>query len=257
MAGHDLWSALARGDVAVSTNFAWLHHLDVGDRLTLPAADGTITPRIVATVDDYTGDTGVIFTSYPTYTRITGDPRSYDLIVKVAPGATIAQARAEIAAELSGYPGLTIWTGAQMRNHLMGLFGQVISIIQAMGLVALVLAMLVGLTTVIGALSGRALSFGLARLAGASRQVLGRQLLVESVSVGTLAWLIAFPLGVLSVRIMVDAVGSASGTFPPVHVDWLIAGGMLLAAVAAALVAVWVPSRRLVRVDVARVVTDE
>ena len=254
---RELWPALGSGDVAVSSNFAWVHDLEVGDTVELPTATGTISPRIVALVDDYTFDTGIIFTGYDTYTTITGDDRVLDLIVQVADGSTLAEARAEIRDELDSYPGLTVWTGAEMEEQLMGLFGQVLAIVQAMGLFCLLLAVLLGVTSTVAAVASRQTSIALTRLVGASRRQASRQLIGESMAVGVMAWLIAFPIGLIAVRVLVRAVGSQSGTFPPVQMPWAIAAAMLVAALAAAALAVLVPSRRLLRSDIADAVTYE
>jgi ABC-type antimicrobial peptide transport system permease subunit len=253
----ELWPALGSGDVAVSSNFAWVHDLEVGDTVELPTASGTITPRIVALVDDYTFDTGIIFTGYDTYTTITGDDRVLDLIVQVADGATVAEARDDIRGELGGYPGLTVWTGAEMEEQLMGLFGQVLAIVQAMGLFCLALAVLLGVTSTVAAVASRQTSIALTRLVGASRRQASRQLIGESMAVGVMAWLIAFPIGLIAVRVLVRAVGSQSGTFPPVQMPWAVAAAMLVAALAAAALAVLLPSRRLLRSDIADAVTYE
>ncbi len=249
--GQPLWSALDAGGVAVSTNFSWLHHLHVGDTLTLATPTGTLRAPIVATVRDYTGDTGIIFTSFRTYERVTGDARTFDLIVNVKPGADIRQVAQDIRRTLPGYSGLTVWTGTQMRNHLMGLLGQVLSVLRLLGLACLALAVLVGMTTAVAGLPARKLSIGLTGLIGAPRRLIARQVMGESLAVGALAWVVAFPIGLLSVGILIHAVGAQSGTFPPVVVPLTIGLGMLLAALGAAAVAVWLPSRRLLHIDIA------
>lgn len=255
--GDQFWQSLEAGDVAVSTNFAWLEDVEVGDTLELPSANGTLRAEIVATVDDYTGDTGVIFMGYDTYVAVTGDPRPFDLIVQAADGSTVEQAAAQVREQLSAYPGLTVWTGQQMEDHLLGLYGQVLGILNGMGMICLVLAILVGVTTAVASLGARRISIGLSRLVGATTKALGRQITLESLSVGFLAWLIAFPVGIISVRVMVYATGAQSGTFPPVQIPWGAAGGMLVAALVAAALAVWVPTRRLLRVDVIETVRYE
>jgi ABC-type antimicrobial peptide transport system permease subunit len=126
-----------------------------------------------------------------------------------------------------------------------------------MGMICLVLAILVGVTTAVASLGARRISIGLSRLVGATTKALGRQITLESLSVGFLAWLIAFPVGIISVRVMVYATGAQSGTFPPVQIPWGAAGGMLVAALVAAGLAVWVPTRRLLKVDVIETVRYE
>jgi hypothetical protein len=255
--GDELWRLLEDGGVAVSSNFAWLEDVEVGDTLSLPAAGGTLEATIVSQINDYTGDTGVIFMGYETYTTITGDPRPFDLIVQAADGHTVDEAAAAVREHLGEYPGLTVWTGKQMEEHLLGLYGQVLGILNGMGMICLVLAILVGVTTAVASLGARRISIGLSRLVGATTKALGRQITLESLSIGFLAWLIAFPMGIISVQVMVYATGAQSGTFPPVQIPYGVAASMLVAALLAAGLAVWVPTRRLLRIDVSETVRYE
>lgn len=255
--GHEMWRSFDDGGVAVSSNFAWLEDVEVGDTIELPGASGVIEAPIVAQVNDYTGDTGVIFMGYDMYEQITGDPRPFDLIVQAADGSTVEETAAAVRAELGSYPGLTVWTGQQMEDHLLGLYGQVLGILNGMGMICLVLAILVGVTTAVASLAARRVSIGLSRLVGATTKALGRQITLESLSVGFLAWLIAFPMGIISVQVMVYATGAQSGTFPPVQVPYGVAVAMLVAALVAAALAVWVPTRRLLGVDVIETVRYE
>lgn len=244
--GPDLWNALRGGQVAVSANFGYLYNVKVGDRITVPTVNGETMLSVVSLVNDITGDSGIVFMSSDTYTRLTGDNRILNILVRLRPGASIPAVSAQVRAQLRDYPNLVVWNKAKIRSYLQGLLGQILMVLRLVALVCFVLALLVGAATTAAALSARRVAISLARLCGATTRLLKGQLAVESILVGLLAWIVALPLGVLSIRIMLDTIGSQSGLFPPVQVPLLLAVLTLPVAVAAATAAIWVPGRRIV-----------
>lgn len=252
-----LWDSLRSGDIAVSENFATVHHLAVGDRIALPAATDSMNPRIRAIVRDYTADTGIIFASTSTYTALSGDSRELDLIVNVKEGADHAAVKAAIRTQLGTYSGLTVWTGKEMRAYLLGLMGQVLSILQAIGVIGLVLAALVTVTIIVSAVPIRLPSVGLARLVGMAESNVRRQLRLEAAGIAISSWIAAVPAGIVAVHAAVLALGSQNGSYPPVHIWWPVLAVILFEAVVATYFSMMVPSRRLLRPSIASVTRDE
>jgi ABC-type antimicrobial peptide transport system permease subunit len=150
-----------------------------------------------------------------------------------------------------------VWTRAQIRSFLLGLLGQILIVLRLLALTCFVLAILVGAVTAAASLSVRRQAFGVIRLAGATRRKVGQQLGSESVVVAIVAWIIALPLGLLSTKVVLAAIGSQSGLFPPVSVPVAVVLATLPASLLATTLAVWVPGRRLVAGSVVDGVNDE
>jgi putative ABC transport system permease protein len=180
-----------------------------------------------------------------------------DLLVNLQPGADRDAVAAAIQQQLSSYPQLTVWTGERMRSELMGILGQVLAVLQGLGFIVALLAVLMGVTSSSAGLITRTRESALLRLTGATRRWLSGSLIVESVWLGLMAWAIAVVCGMAAVKPMIDAIGTTSKTYPPTVLPVPVALAMAPLAVAAMLLAVWLPSRRMLDADVARALTEE
>jgi ABC-type antimicrobial peptide transport system permease subunit len=127
----------------------------------------------------------------------------------------------------------------------MGLLGQILMVLRLLAVTCFVLAALVGAATAAASLSVRRGALGLTRLAGATTRRVQLQLGGESVILAMVAWIVAFPLGLLSIRVVLNTVGSQSGIFPPLHVPLAIVSATLPASLAATTLALWLPARKL------------
>lgn len=257
--GAAYWRMLDRGKVAVSTNYARLEDVGVGDVVRIPARGGVRRLRVGAIVKDLVSDGGVVFVSQRLYRRMTGDARRYQLLVTLAPHASLVAARRYLRAHLARrYPDLVVWDRAEIRHHFAGLTAGLLSAFTLIGRVMFVLALLIGATTIAATLVVRQRSLAVVQLAGASRKRLRRQLLWEHFGLGVCAWLVGLPIGLALVPAIVNAVTLGTGLLPTIRLPWGMAAATLPAAVAMAVVALFVaagPSRALP--PIARLLTDE
>ena len=108
-----LWSVLARGDVAVSTSFASLHHVSLGDVISVPAAGASRRRPIRAIVDDALSPGGTIYASLATSQATTGSDRLTAMGVNLRKGGSEPDAIQAISHALRAYPGTVVWTDAR------------------------------------------------------------------------------------------------------------------------------------------------
>jgi putative ABC transport system permease protein len=255
--GIALWSALAAGKLAVSKAFAYQHRLHVGDQLTVPALTGTYTSTVVSIIPDYLTDNGTIYTSLGVFHRMTGDDRLHHVSIRLSPGASPAAVAAAIKAELPQYPDMIVFTAVGLRTELMAIVTRVLTVLRALALAALLLAILVGAATTTASLAARRAPLALSRVIGATSAVLRRQLATECVLVGVAGWLVALPAGLLGIGAAVHAVGARSGMLPPVDYPTVQILALLPLSVAAATVAMWLPTRSLLKTSILEAVRYE
>lgn len=250
-------ASLHAGEVGVSSNFAEKYGVKAGDTINLPSVSGTAPLRVAAVVRDYTSDAGLVFASLATFRTVTGDTRIYSVPTVLKPGADRDAVKAAIEQELASYPSLLVWTSQQEYDHFLGLLGQVLAVLRMLALACFVLAILVAATTAAASLSARRRALGLTHLVGAPARLLRRQLGGECLLVGVLAWVVALPIGVLCIRVALKAMGSQSGLLPPPTVPLLQIAVTLPLTVAAAALAVWIPSRRMLGDEVMQAIRYE
>jgi len=255
--GPDLWSALDAGSAAVTTNYARLHNLGLGDSITIPTAAGRRALKVAALVNDITYDNGIIFTSRDMFRELTRDNRLYDMLIKVQPGASATTVASAVRAALSDYPDLVVYTQAQMRAIFKQLTSSLLSAFLVFSRVLFLLALLIGAASAAASLAERAPALGLARLYGATTNMLRSQVTLESAVLGGLAWVVAFPLGLLLVDVLLQSLAAQSGILPRTVLPLTLGLASLPVAVALAIFSTWLAIRRATRGEVISVIREE
>jgi putative ABC transport system permease protein len=222
--GEGLWRSLEGGGVAVSSNYAYLHRLGLGDRVTVPTRDGTRQLQVTTIFKDLASDGGVLVLAPSVYREVTGDVRRYQLLADLEPGASVDATRDALRAELGRrHPQLVVWDRTEIREHFHELNGQLLQTFKIFARVLFVLALLVGATAIAAGLAARRRAFALERLVGTPRSTLRRQVLAEHVMLGVCAWLIGFPVGFLLAPALLRALALDTGMVPELSLPWALA----------------------------------
>lgn len=212
-----LWEMLDDSHVAVSSNFARLNNVRVGESVRIPTALGAKEFAVAAIVDDLTSPAGVIIMAPSVYTDVTRDHRRYQLIVGTDPGARVRDVAASIREELGeNYPSLVVYDRAQIRQRFATLTGRILQSFQVFALSMFLLALLIGAATLATTLTLRRPALALERLSGASTRLLRSQLTTEAIVLGASSWVIAAPIGFLLVYALIDLVAAQTGLLPAV-----------------------------------------
>lgn len=251
--GPALWKSLGQNTVAISSNYARLYGTKLGQKIAIPAPDGhSRSLRVVAIIDDLTSAAGMIVVSPRLYETLTKDKRSYQIIVKLSPGASIAAVSRDIIVALRpDYPSLVVYDRAQIRRRFDSLTGKLVETFVVFGRIMFILAMLVGGATLATTLSQRQRSMALSRLLGAPVGELHKQLVQEALALGIGAWLIAAPIGIALVYTVVYSVATQSGLLPDIQIPvWLVVMSLPLAIVMSLLALLSASPRRRIPVTV-------
>ncbi|WP_137975745.1 ABC transporter permease [Streptomyces violaceusniger] len=229
---RDFLTRLGRDEIAISSNFARTRHMSVGSTVRMPLPTGHRTVTVKAVVDDSASDGGMIIAGSRLYHEVTASSGSYAFYVALRPGADAAKVKRSIE-NLFGthHPRAVVLTQHQLRTIFASIVARLVSAFEAVAWVMFVLAVLVGATTLASGLRERQHALALTRLTRATAKLVGRQIVLESLLVAFAAWAVAMPVGLLSIRPMLDAQALQSGVLPPVTVPmWLTALSLPLVA---------------------------
>jgi putative ABC transport system permease protein len=222
--GLVFWRDLNRGSVAVSSNYAYLHRVEVGDVLTVPTRDGSRRLRVDAIFKDLASDGGVLVLAPRVQQTITGDPRRYQLMANLQPGAEFDAVSARLRAKLGGsYPNLVIWNRDESRHRFDELNSQLLQSFRLLARILFLMALLVGATAIAAGLAARRRSLALERLIGTSSHLLRRQIVGEYMSLGACAWLIGFPIALAASPALIRALAIGTGLVPDLDFPWMLA----------------------------------
>lgn len=228
-----------------------------GDRIDLPLA-GRQQAFVVAGVwRDYARQHGAIVIERGVYASLTGDRRSNDAALWLAPGAT-PDSVAQALRALPGGRQLEISGPGEIRTVSLRLFDRTFAVTYALEAVA-VLVGLIGLASSVGAIVlSRRREFGMLRHVGMTRGQVGGMLAAEGGLLAALGVGAGLALGAAISLVLVYVVNRQSfGWSMDLHPPWALLGGLSCALVALAAVVAWYSGREAMGMAPVRAVRED
>jgi putative ABC transport system permease protein len=260
MAGNpdSAYEGLQHGGVLISESLSRKRHLNLGDTLTLPSADGPTSLNVAGVYYEYATDRGVASMDTSTYEKLFHDVRPNSATVYLKPGVDIEAARQKLRDEIGAASGLYIFSNATLREEAFRVFdrtfaitGQLENLSLAVGLCGIVSALL-------ALLRERSSEFALIRALGLSARGLAGLIVFEGMLLGSVAFLVACALGpaLAVVLIMVINVRAFGWTILlSVHPDVFFRVG-ILTLIMSAFAGVY-PALRARRTNVSQALREE
>lgn len=235
-------TALKDNEIALSQRDAKEANLSVGSTLKLGDKDF----KVVALVKDNGYGTGIV--TLPAATSLLEEaPKGYEkLLVKLAPGADITAARADLERVIATSPVAVLNSAAETKAELNAQIDQVLLFIWALVGLALIIALFGIANTLTLSVLERTRESALLRALGLTRGQLRGMLVVESILMALIGAVVGVLLGIGFGWLLVEAIRSDS-----IPISFSIPfgqiGGMLGLAVIAAVIAAALPARRAAR----------
>jgi putative ABC transport system permease protein len=258
----DLFRELARqpGTVVISENFGALYHVDKGDTIQVPGADGPVSLRVLGTFEDYSWNRGTIFVHRTDASRAALDLRLADVYdLYLPPNADANEVRERIQkSEWGSEQALFALTRDELRGHVVQMVRQLYGMAYAqLGMVGLVAALGV-LTALLISVIQRRRELGLLRAVGASQWQVLRSVLAEAVLMGAIGTMIGVLLGLPIQWYVVQIILFEEGGFAfPVVLPWKEAGVIAGIAVIVATLAGLLPAVHAGRLRIAEAIAYE
>jgi putative ABC transport system permease protein len=252
------WDAAKAGAVIVTEPFAFRHRLPAhGATVTLTTDRGPHTFPVAGVFYDYATEQGTVFMTRNVYERYWDDRAITSVGAYLAPGTSIDDVTHAMRTALAG-TALGVSPNRSLRARALRVFDRTFAVTQSLRLLAVVVAF-VGVWSALMALQverTREMATLVALGLGDRQQwALG---LLETGLMGTVAGLLAWPLGWLLAFVLVHVINVRSfGWTMRLEADpWLFAQALLL-AVGAALLASIYPLLRLRRRSLAEALRQE
>lgn len=243
-----LQQAKDRGRVIVSETFAERYRLKEGDEVTLHPSGQTVRLRIAGVYYDYTTEGGLAVMDRALFQRLWRDPWLNSLVIYLLPGGDPLAVRQEILRRLSTGDDLVVFSNRELKARILEIFDQTFAITYALEVVALVVAALGILNTLIASVLERTREIGILRSVGFTRGSVQRTILCEAAFMGTLANLLGALSGLALSLILIYVINKQSFgwtiqfTFPArLIVEYAVL--TLLVSVAAGCFPAWRASR--------------
>jgi putative ABC transport system permease protein len=245
----------------VSENFALRTGLGAGDRLVLDSPTGEHDLKIAAVVVDYSSDQGWLAIDRKWFTEFWHDDRVEALEVYVKPGADPMVVAAAIRQELRGggdSGGMFVSTNATLKDEARHTIEQTFQVSQSSEVVALVVAVLGVIGTMLAAVLDRTRELGVLRAIGTTRSQIMVQVMAEAGFLGLAAALLGALASLPAALIFIKVVGvAATGWNVPFRIPLWAVLRVMSSIVGFAALAGLVPGYRASRLEITRALAYE
>lgn len=259
----EAFAALDGGAVMVSEVFARRNHLPLNEpsTLTLITAGGSRDFRVVAIFYDYAApELGYVLMRLQTYRTYWQDPAISNVGLFLAPGL-VPQADAiaqRLQNQFAGRYSLSVASNRGIKAGALEVFDRTFTITTALRLLAVVVAFIGVLSTLMSLQLERTRELGTLRANGMSIPQLWGKTLLETGLMGLTAGLMSIPVGLVLAIILIYVINLRSfGWSLQLHVNPAIFLTALAVALAAALLAALYPVLRLSRMEIAAALREE
>lgn len=179
----------ARGEdaVVVSESFALRYGKDVGDVIELQTREGPRPFRIAGIHYDYSNDRGTVVMDRSLFVRYFDDRRPTSLAVYLQAGTDADRVRDEIAAAAASGPRMAIRTNRTLREEVLRIFDSTFAITWALEVIAVTVAVMGIVATLVTVIVERRRELSLLRLVGAARAQVQRMVIAEAAMLGAIS----------------------------------------------------------------------
>jgi putative ABC transport system permease protein len=249
---------LAGRGVLVSRNFAARWDTGPGRTLDLESPSGTLALEVVGLIDDYRSEMGTVFLSRAAYQRSWGDGAVDFFDIRLAAGADPATVRRGVERLVAAAGSGIVYANNDYRRHVGVLIDRYFVLNDAQLVIAVVVALLGIVNTLVVSVAERRREIGVLRALGALRSQVRNQVLVEAGAIGVVGVLIGAAVSLLATLYISRSVAVAvAGYTLPYVVPWALLLAALPVAVAGAMLAGAWPASRAARAGIVEAIADE
>ncbi|WP_448571894.1 ABC transporter permease [Trichothermofontia sp.] len=258
--GKDPWVALNAGQGAIISEALILReNLSAPpETITLRTPAGNQTFPVLAVFYDYSSDRGTIILDNDVYQQFWHDASVASLGLFTQPDVDVEAVVAAIKTQFNDQQSLAVQSNVSLRQGSLEIFDRTFAITNALRLLAVVVAFIGVLSTLMSLQLERTREIGILRATGMTPRQLGFLTLLETGLMGAMAGLLALPLGYVLAWILIYVINVRS-------FGWTLQMALAakyfwqawLVAVVAALLAGIYPAVRLGRMNIAAAVREE
>jgi putative ABC transport system permease protein len=248
----------AAGYVIISENLSRRRDLHAEGTFPMDTPTGRRDYKIAGVMRDYTSDQGTVFMDRKWFSEEFNDNLVDSFEVYLSDPSKLEAVRSEITQRFGTKHDLYVLSNQELRAEAQALIGNAFSVTYAMEVVAVILALLGVINTLLAAVLDRTREIGLLRAVGAARghiiKLFSGEAALIGLTGGALGCVSGYVLGNIVTKVI--SVQATGWDIPYVFAD-MLALRMLVAATVCAIVAGLYPARRASRLDVVEALAYE
>jgi len=244
--------------VLISRNLANRFGLHVGDTMHLESPTGPLDRPILGIMDDYRSEKGTVFMDRALYKQYWKDDSVDFIDILVNPGVNPADMKAQIERLLANQEHAFVYTNQEFRGWVFGLVNQFFMMNYIQLVIAVLVATLGIVNTLIISVAERRREIGIIRAVGGLRGQVRKLVLLEAVAISIVGLVAGAAAALFTAYFMVHTVALVlAGYSVPFFYPWALIIITLPILVAISLMAAWWPARRAVNVNVIEAIAYE
>jgi putative ABC transport system permease protein len=206
----DFHAGLANGQIMVSEPFAFRRGITpANNTLTLQTDAGEQTFTIFGVFYDYSTDQGTVMMQRDTYDRYWNDPYINNLAAYIEPGADLDATMEALRDRLKAYD-LFVQSNRSLRDSALVIFERTFQITIALRLLATLVAFIGILAALMALQLEHTREYGVMRANGMSGRQLWLYTLLQTGLMGTVAGILALPIGVALALVLIYVINVRS-----------------------------------------------
>ena len=261
-AWNEVAQAIGRDHVLVSESFSLRFDARPGQTVALPTRNGPHSFQVAAVYHDYSSNQGTVMVDAETYRRHFAESAEAlvpsSLSIYLRGGADVDAVRARLANTVGNGRDLYFASNREVRREAMRIFDSTFAITYALEVIAIIIAGLGVISTLITLIYERQREIALLSIVGATRRQIRRMIIVEAVILGAVSQAVGVLIGMALAVILIFVVNVQSfGWTIQFHIPWwfLVHSTVIILAVTA-LCGLY-PASRAANIEAMRVVREE
>ena len=207
---QDAIEAMLKGEaVIVSEPFSEKHHVQVGDKLTIPLGTERPTFRIAGIFRDYSSENGYIILDHSIIRKFLPDDEASNLAVYTSPNVDRPKLRKQIEAAYAPRR-IVVFENRALRNEAVRIFDQTFAVTYALEAVAVFVAVMGVAGAMLALIIDRRREIGLLRFLGAAASQVRGIILFEAAFIGLFSQIIGVISGALVSLVLIFVINKQS-----------------------------------------------
>lgn len=202
VAGHDAG--------IISESFSLKHDLKIGDTLTLQSPGGPYQIKVEGVYYDYSSESGYIVIPRENFARHYNDLNSTTLAIFLLPNVDPEKVRQDIFAAVPKDSRLNIRTNRELKTQVLKIFDNTFSITYALHAISIAVAILGVMNALFALTMESRRDLGIFKYLGASKEQLGKLVIVQAGLLGTLGNLGGLAIGMALSFLLIHVINKQS-----------------------------------------------
>lgn len=244
--------------IIISEPYAYKHSLKLSDLIKVRSDKGEITFKVLGIFYDYGTDQGIMMMHKNIYRKFWDDPNISSIGLFVKDKSRVAETTEEIKNLLLKDFNLMIRSNLELKQRSLEIFDRTFTITNVLKIIAIVVAFIGVLSSLMAILLQREKEFAILRANGLSSKKISLMLLLQCASMGLIAGIIAIPAAIAQALVMIFIINQRSfGWSLNLTLNSEIIYSTLSLALIAAIIAAIYPSFKISRTSISEGLRNE